>query len=230
MTQNSHISNLEKHVLDLKSRRILDLGSGLGKFVIAATLEGYDVVGFEKFQSYIDRTHQRAQELDLKLEIYQGNAENLPFGDKSFGFVNMSEVIEHVDKPRKVLKEVERILKDGGGVYMSVPNRFGLKDQHFHLYFLNWMPRSWAHVLIGALGKHKNYSGDAGVQRIDQMHYYTLKSIKKLVSECGLKARDIREEKIKGKTKNPIVRLFCVFLYNIAKHIYLNSFHLLLEK
>jgi hypothetical protein len=119
-------------------------------------------------------------------------------------------------------------LNKGGLSYVSVPNRFGLKDQHFHLYFINWMPRSWSDKFISIFGKHKNYSGDTGHQRLSEMHYYTFRQIKKFFEGLGFKVIDIREEKInriKG-IKRIIVRL----AYSFLKLWYFDSFHLLLEK
>lgn len=37
------------------------------------------------------------------------DAHNLKFGDKEFGFVWMSEVLEHVSRPQKVIAEAKRV-------------------------------------------------------------------------------------------------------------------------
>lgn len=50
-----------------------------------------------------------------------GDAHFLPFLDGSFDVVWMSAVLEHIRKPWIVSKEVERVLKPGGKVLVSVP-------------------------------------------------------------------------------------------------------------
>ena len=47
------------------------------------------------------------------------NAEALPFGDKEFNCAVLSEILEHVDDPVKVLKEAMRV---ADSVAISVPN------------------------------------------------------------------------------------------------------------
>jgi len=49
--------------------------------------------------------------------------EKFPFDDNSFDLVSAFEVIEHIpDDPRSVLKEIKRVLKKGGHVYIGTPN------------------------------------------------------------------------------------------------------------
>ena len=43
------------------------------------------------------------------LKIVQGNAENLPFSEKSYDFVLLLEIIEHVSNPFKVMEEAKRV-------------------------------------------------------------------------------------------------------------------------
>ena len=51
----------------------------------------------------------------------QGLAEMLPFSDCSFDSVFISEIIEHVKNPLKVLHEIYRILKQNGQVLITTP-------------------------------------------------------------------------------------------------------------
>src|SRR4051812_10047947 len=130
----THFQNLSFYIPDLRNRKILDLGSGRGNFLIEAAQAGAHAVGLEKFDKYVEISHEKARQAGVKLEIVQGTGEKLPFPDNSFDFINMGEVIEHVEVPERVLKEMYRVLRPGGKVYVSAPNRFGLNDPHFHLY------------------------------------------------------------------------------------------------
>lgn len=49
------------------------------------------------------------------------DAYQLPFREKSFDLIIMAEVVEHLQKPEQVLKEVFALLKKGGKLLISVP-------------------------------------------------------------------------------------------------------------
>lgn len=225
-----HLNELIGYIPDFLNRSILDLGAGRGRFMFEVKKRGGNIVGLEPYKKYIEEAYKRASEEKVSLDIKEGVAENLPFGDKEFGFVNMNEVIEHVNDAEKSMKEVFRVLKEGGKVYISVPNRFGLKDQHFNLYFVNWLPRSWSNTFISLFGKHKDYSGENGLQRLDQMHYYTYSRAKKFFESIGFTVSDIRENKIRMKFKNIFLKKVILVGYKFFRFFHFDSFHILLVK
>lgn len=222
---SNHFENLRRHLPNISSMSILDVGSGRGKFLVAAAKAGSRVEGVEPYDKYIEIAYELAKKEGVSIHVQKGDAEHLPFGDKTFDFVNLSEVIEHVESPERVLSEVSRILKPGGCVYVSVPNRFGFFDQHFHLPFLNWMPRSWAECLIGVLGRHKDYSLKNGRQRISEMYYDTFGGAKTFFEKNGFIIKDIRRARLINWGF-----FFLLPLYVIFKTFYWDSFHFLLKK
>lgn len=66
-------------------------------------------------------------------QIVQCDGNLLPFPAESFDWVLAIEVIEHVEQPRKLLAEVARVLRSGGRVLMTTPNRLQ--------YFRPWRPK-----------------------------------------------------------------------------------------
>jgi 2-polyprenyl-3-methyl-5-hydroxy-6-metoxy-1,4-benzoquinol methylase len=224
----NHVDNLLRLVPDLLSQEIVDIGSGKGAFLLELARRGTSAIGIEPTLDYIELSRTRAQAQGQTLDVREGTAEHIPLPDASVDFVNIGEVIEHVEDPDQMLTEVSRILRPQGKAYLSVPNRFGLRDQHFHLYVINWMPRSWAHALIGMLGRHKDYSGKAGRQSLRDMHYYTYGAIQKFCREKGFAVTDIRILKIK-RVYGPL-SFFLLPLYKVLRAFYFDSFHLLLEK
>lgn len=227
---SSHLKSLRFYLKDLDSLSVLDLGSGRGRFLIEAASSGINITGLECYQKYIEDSYRLAEERGVKIQVLQGFGEKLPFANESFDFVNMAEVIEHVQSPITVMSEVRRVLKPGGRVYLSVPNRFGLKDQHFGLYFVNWLPRSLADIFISIFGEHKDYAGQAGHQRLADMHYFTYTGITKLLKSLGFSYKDMRVLKIKEKFKNPFIGGMVLVIYFILKPWYLDSFHILVYK
>lgn len=196
--------------------------------MIEAKGRGADVSGLEFNSGYIKETLAKARAKGLFLEIRQGAAENIPYPDNYFDFVNICEVLEHVEDPQKLLSEVHRVLKPRGRAYLSVPNRFGFYDQHFHLTLIGWLPRRWANFLIGVLGRHKDYSGANGRQNILDMHYFAFSQISRLVKRSGFEMFDIRQLKINKRFGR--LGIIILFPYLFLRSVCLDSFHFLLIK
>lgn len=226
----THLEHLVDYVPNLISLKVLDLGSGRGDFVIDLKKRGCPVVGLEKNPSNIALTHDKASRLGLIVDVVEGVGEKLPFKDGSFDFINVCEVIEHVEDPHLLLQEIYRVLSPGGLVYLSIPNRFGVKDQHFHLYFVNWLPRIFANHFISIFGSHKDYSGQSGRQNLKDMHYYTKRGITHLVKKIGFSYQDMREIKISRKFTHGISCFLATIFYRFLSFWYFDSFHLLLKK
>ncbi len=221
---NTHIYNVEKLIGNLKGKAILDIGAGFGDFVFACLERGYDARGIELNAEKIAKAEIIAAQKKISLPLVQGVAESLPFENNQFDFVNVGEVIEHVRDPKQVLKEIYRVLKPGGHVYVSVHNRFGMYDTHFHVYFLGWMPRAWTSVYLSLLGRHKDYAKAVDFQNIREMHYYSYSAFKRLAEEKGFKVQDIREIKLKS------MLAWKKIIYPFFRGFYFSTFHILLAK
>lgn len=219
-----HIDNLERIIGSLRGKKILDVGAGKGDFLMACVERGYGAVGIELNPDKI----KIAREKSSVIQIIEGVAEHMPFADTSFDFINVGEVIEHVRDPKMVLQEIYRVLKPGGKVYISVHNRFGIYDTHFHVYFLGWLPRLLANPYLSLFGKHKNYRGSVDLQNIREMHYYTFSGFKKLAKQKGFLVSDIRELKI--RRYRGLKKLTTLISYPLLRVIYFSTFHFLLEK
>ncbi|MGE3063657.1 MAG: class I SAM-dependent methyltransferase [bacterium] len=88
--------------------RILDIGSGSGKLNVSHSSKMFslDISQMHNFSS------------SLKTE---GDANKIPFKDKSFDLIVLSEVLEHIDDIKSAVDETARVLKDGGTVIATVP-------------------------------------------------------------------------------------------------------------
>jgi len=65
--------------------------------------------------------------LDMNSEFQPtvlGDAHRLPFKDDIFNGVKCTELLEHVEYPEKVIKEVARVLKPSGVLILSMPFNF----------------------------------------------------------------------------------------------------------
>lgn len=124
------VSTFEQIFQELHGRgkSFLEVGSGHGfTCVLFALLGAHEVHGIELVPSALHVAEQVKQSIDPNLQVFfrQGNAaERLPYPDASFDVVLLVEVISHVvmDDLRAFLREVVRVLKPGGLLYLSDGN------------------------------------------------------------------------------------------------------------
>lgn len=93
--------------------RLLDIGAGAGALVERAAGDGLDARGVEP---YWPITSERIQ---------RGFAESLPFPDGCFDVVTSISVLEHVDDPKRALREMARVLRPGGRAFVAIPELSG---------------------------------------------------------------------------------------------------------
>ncbi len=227
----NHLQQLMLHEPYLDKMKLVDIGAGKGGFMMQALDAGVDIYGLEKNEDNIKLAQQKMAEKGYEQNrIVQGLVESLPWPDAGFDFANASEVLEHVEDPDKMLNEIHRVLKTGGQAYVSIPNRFGLFDPHFHLYFINWMPRKWAMKILSMLKKHKDYSTDSGYQSLTQMHYHTYKNAIKLLTNHGFEVTDSRLKKVLKSINNTLVKKMMTIVYKLIAPWTLSTFHFWLVK
>lgn len=112
-----------------------------------------------KYQG-IDITPEFASDSVMTRDISEG----IPFSDGSYDFVFCIEVLEHVPNPFAALGEINRVLRDGGVLVVSVPNPYHLKeiiwnlfrtpDKQGHIY-------SWTRQAMTRLGEMNGFRIDS---------------------------------------------------------------------
>lgn len=116
---------LTKDVMDLipkHAQLILDVGCGGGIFeelLSQFRFTGYKI-GVDISKERIKLAHSK--HIRNSSFIY-GDAENLPFKDGLFDCILLIEVIEHISRKERVLKELRRVLREGGQITMTTPNK-----------------------------------------------------------------------------------------------------------
>ncbi len=100
---------------------VLDVGSGGTPFPRSDVLLDR-ITGAE---------HRCGASMVIDRPAVYGDAQKMPFKDKSFDFVVASHILEHMSEPEKFIKELQRVAKAG---YIEVPNaifeRFAPYDIH----------------------------------------------------------------------------------------------------
>ena len=112
--------------------RVLDLGCGGGRHAFALLRRGADVVALDYSHAEVESVGamfaamREAGEVpaDARATAVRGDAYRLPFPDASFDAVVAAEVLEHLHDDARAFAELERVLKPGGRIAVTVPRWF----------------------------------------------------------------------------------------------------------
>jgi ubiquinone/menaquinone biosynthesis C-methylase UbiE len=108
--------------------RILDVGCGNGRDLRVYATRRVWATGMDFSMGMLRDTRQKLLALGHfdGVSLVQGDATRLPIAACVFDKVACSEVIEHVPDPLALVKELHRVLKPGGRVVITTPNRRSL--------------------------------------------------------------------------------------------------------
>ncbi len=137
---------------------VLDIGCGLGTFVVPADSHSMPAVGLEPNLRELALARERATAAGSGPRFVVGTGEALPFEDNSFSALLLHDVLEHVSDWRSVLRECRRVLTPGGVAYVKGPSysvRF--VEPHYRLPWLPLLPRPLARRYLSALGRDVSY-------------------------------------------------------------------------
>jgi SAM-dependent methyltransferase len=125
------------------------------------------------------------------MRVLRANAEALPFRDGTFDAVVATEVLEHLDEPRKLFQEASRILRPNGRFLLTTPNREALPYRILRLF-----PESAVHKLAAAWTQESlhpeliHHDGTAGPQGHPDRHRregFTVAEVDSLGASVGLR-------------------------------------------
>jgi len=103
---------------DLQDKDILEIGAGISLFADKLVEKNRVVLT----DINITLLNQCSDSCDLVVT----DAEKLPFADKSFDFVYLVGVLHHLPDQTKGLKEIKRVLKEEGKVFISEPTKWSV--------------------------------------------------------------------------------------------------------
>ncbi len=109
----------------------LDMGCGTGWFTLALAARGADVISSDIGLNLLLETRRKYSGGHLAVN----SLEALGFAANTFDVIICTEVIEHTPDPRASVHELMRVLKPGGILALTVPNRLWL----FSVTVANWL-------------------------------------------------------------------------------------------
>lgn len=117
---------LNDFVASLSGDKVLDMGCGCGESISYLAKFGLDLIGVDFSEKMLDE----ACRLYPKLKFLKQNILKTSFMDKSFDGIVLTYVINHFNNEglKLLKKEIDRILKDRGTVFLSV--HVGNKEEY----------------------------------------------------------------------------------------------------
>ena len=103
----------------------LDLGCGLGRHTILFAANGFDVSAFDISENAVERTRTWAEELNLHVNVKQGDMLHIPFENESMDCILCMNVISHTDTQgvHRMANELKRVLKSAGECYLTLGSK-----------------------------------------------------------------------------------------------------------
>lgn len=143
---NRRFKEVKKFLISIKAKNILDIGCHGGIFTDKlyqqfrkSKIHGIDIS--KEAILFANRTYHNIQ-------FQVSRAEKLPFRKNTFDLVSCFEMLEHVERPQSVIKEVSRVLKKNGYFISMVPT----ENFIFRVIWSIWSKigpgRVWKHTHI----------------------------------------------------------------------------------
>ncbi len=148
---------------------ILEIGCSFGSFLAAARQRGWKTKGVEV--SSFSGGYARDS---AGLDVFIGLLEDAHLPSKSFDAIYMSEVIEHIPNPLEMLKELRRLLKDGGLLVLCTGTTNGIVPRV--------MRGKWEYFLPG----HVVYWSEQTITRAAEVSGFVVEKIRYGNVDVGL--------------------------------------------
>ena len=137
--------NFIKSSVNLKGKKLLDVGCGGGILSESLASEGADVTGIDQGDKVIQIAKLHANESGVKIKYKHINIEDFYKNtDERFDVITCLEMLEHVPDPNSIINTCSKLLKPGGKIFFSTINK-NLKAFLFAIigaeYILNLLPK-----------------------------------------------------------------------------------------
>jgi 2-polyprenyl-3-methyl-5-hydroxy-6-metoxy-1,4-benzoquinol methylase len=150
--------------------KLLDVGCGTGYFLKCALDRGWQAEGVDIAANAVKHANK------LGLNVRNSSLEKASYPSSYFDAVTQLGLIEHVESPRTLLTETNRILRHGGVLVIFTPNAASL----FHL-MADWFYKvSGSHFAIKKIFYSRH------------LFYFTRRTLVEMLTTTGFRVKELR--------------------------------------
>jgi len=149
---------------------VLDVGCGRGDFSIQMAKVFKKVVAVEPYKDAYEYAQKNSPKQLNNIIFKNSKIEKFESKDK-YDLIVALTIFEHLSNQKKAFNKMFSMLKDGGIIYITAPNKYWPIEQHYGLPFLSWLPLPLANKYLKIFRGVSSYE-DSSYSR---GYYYTRK-------------------------------------------------------
>lgn len=171
----------------IKGLKILDAGCGPGRFTyVLSSFFPKKIYGVDL--SYQNITIAKKKFKRKNIKYLQGNVLNLPFKNENFDFVYSSGVIHHTNNFKKGLRELIRVCKKDGHIYLYIYAKGGIywQARAFMNKIMKNIPQYYAQKVLDIIGMPRTRLLFLDLWYVPKEKHTSFKEIKNLLNKEGI--------------------------------------------
>ena len=156
-----------------------------------------DVYALEPNESAIEILKLKAKKNKITVnKIFKYCAEAMPFENNYFDFVYCYTVIEHVRNVEQSIKEMIRVTKKGGYMYINCPDYRFIWEPHYKIYLPLFLPMVFSKFILKLLGRQTDF--------FNSLQLVNAKKLKNIFRKYQVTALQI----IRNDSKNKLAQIW----------------------
>lgn len=179
-------------MLETSCGKVLDVGCGPGVLCRELRHRGYKVWGVDPAPGMIDQC-LNSMGSDSESRFTVGSANSLPYSDGFFDCVTCIGVLAPKQAYPSALKEMTRVLKEGGILIVSFPNHLSpyVVWKSYIFYPLVALLRPLFYRVVGRSLPPSLYSGSPVAVMPSFKHLHTARAVKRMMANQNTEVTDI---------------------------------------
>jgi len=160
-------------------KRVLDLGCGAGRNLIYLSKKEFDMYGIDCAPEGLKIIKENLKKEKTSCSLKLGNIFNkLPYKNNFFDAVISVQVLQHgkVNEIKKAIKEIERVLKPGGLIFITLSGR--ISKGKIRECLVKTAKKIAPRTYVPTMGNEKGLTHFIYNKKVIKKHYYNFKILK----------------------------------------------------
>lgn len=131
--QQARYETVQRWLGEISQKSLVDLGCGDGALTYLLTRTGAKVTGVDNEIEGLDIAKVKFQDYNITVDFVLADVRDTGLPGSSFDIVVSSDVIEHIERPERLVAEAARLLKHDGIFIITTPYRLTEKPGPYHV-------------------------------------------------------------------------------------------------